>query len=95
MVPLCLSIIFFVMWLLVMLASPVLLSSLGVILNATVRLLFYDLEVMCLNLQNNLSACGGKIANIYPPKTPLGGSVVHWVAIFFSFLFYYNFYGFV
>jgi len=34
---------------------------------------------------NNLSACGGKAAYIYPPQTSLGGSPVYWVACSFLY----------
>ncbi|KAF1869679.1 hypothetical protein Lal_00017254 [Lupinus albus] len=45
-------------------------------LGATVRLLLSDHEVMSSNPGNSLSACEGKIAYIYPPQTPLSGSLL-------------------
>ncbi|TKY52571.1 Serine/threonine-protein phosphatase BSL1 [Spatholobus suberectus] len=57
------------------------------ILNATERLLFYDLEIMCSNLGNNLSACGVKVANITLPKPHLVGALCIGSPWIFPFLF--------
>ncbi|KAF1898322.1 hypothetical protein Lal_00033089 [Lupinus albus] len=34
--------------------------------------------------ENNLFTCEGKIAYLYPSQAPLGGSLVHWAALYWS-----------
>ena len=48
---------------------------------AMIKLLSYNLEVMGSNLSNlghSFFAYWDKIVYIYPPQTPLGGSLVYW-----------------
>ncbi|KAL2668438.1 hypothetical protein AAZV13_01G129100 [Glycine max] len=51
----------------------------GQAFRAILRLLHVDLEVRGSNPRNNLYTCGGKTVYIYPLKTSLGGSLLHWV----------------
>ena len=51
-------------------------------LGTMVRLLLCDLEVTSSNRGNSLSACNDRTAYTFPPKTPLGGSLVYWAALF-------------
>jgi len=63
-------------------------------LGVMVRLQLCNLEVTRSNPENGLLACEGKTVYIYPPKIPLGGSLVHWVAMIYSWGFWsYNFEG--
>ncbi|OIW21752.1 hypothetical protein TanjilG_09174 [Lupinus angustifolius] len=45
------------------------------------RLLLNDHEVTGSNPGNNLFACRAKVAYIYPPQDPLGGSLVHYTIL--------------
>ncbi|KAF1891789.1 hypothetical protein Lal_00031598 [Lupinus albus] len=52
----------------------------------TQRLLLSDCEITGPNLGNSLSAYRGKAAYIYPPHTPLSGSLVQWATHSFFLL---------